>query len=151
MTTFALKTQQIRAIEGKRVKRILIGIVIAAAGVTAAVFARKDPPRPLLLRPRVTRTATSATTASSHSSGCPVRERHGRNPCRRQRDPGWYHDYPTSDIHLMKIINELTSVEPHIDGSNILSLDDPELMMHPIGPHSAASSSATRPPVPAPA
>jgi len=51
---------------------------------------------------------------------------------RRGRDPGWFHDYPTSDIHLMKIINDLTSVGPHIDGSNILSLDDPELMMHPI-------------------
>jgi hypothetical protein len=51
---------------------------------------------------------------------------------RRQRDPGWFHDYPTSDIHLMKIIDDLTSVAPHTDGSNILSLDDPELMMHPI-------------------
>jgi hypothetical protein len=51
---------------------------------------------------------------------------------RRGRDPGWYHDYPTADIHLMKIINDLTSAAPHVDGSNILSLDDPELMMHPI-------------------
>ena len=51
---------------------------------------------------------------------------------RRGRDPGWYHDYPTADIHMMKIINDLTSVTPHVDGSNILSLDDPELMMHPI-------------------
>ncbi|HVL66006.1 MAG TPA: DUF4159 domain-containing protein [Vicinamibacterales bacterium] len=44
----------------------------------------------------------------------------------------WAHDYPTADIHLMKIVNDLTTVGPHIDGSNIYSLDDPELMDHPI-------------------
>ena len=48
------------------------------------------------------------------------------------RELPWAHDYPTSDIHLMKIINELTSTAPHMDGSNIFSLDDPELMNHPI-------------------
>jgi hypothetical protein len=44
----------------------------------------------------------------------------------------WAHDYPTSDIHLMKILNELTSSSPRIDGSNVLSLDDPELFNYPI-------------------
>lgn len=51
---------------------------------------------------------------------------------RRGGGPPWFHDYPTSDIHLMKIINDLTSTAPHVDGSNIFSLDDPELMNHPI-------------------
>ena len=48
------------------------------------------------------------------------------------RELPWAHDYPTADIHLMKIIKDLTSTEPHVDGSNIYSLDDPELMNHPI-------------------
>ena len=47
-------------------------------------------------------------------------------------EPPWAHDYPTADIHLMKIINDLTSAAPHVDGSNIFSLDDPDLMKHPI-------------------
>ena len=41
------------------------------------------------------------------------------------RELPWAHDYPTADIHMMKIINELTSTAPHVDGSNIFSLDDP--------------------------
>jgi hypothetical protein len=48
------------------------------------------------------------------------------------REPAWAHDYPTADIHMMKIVNDLTTVGPHVDGSNIYSLDDPELMNHPI-------------------
>lgn len=48
------------------------------------------------------------------------------------RELPWAHDYPTSDIHMMKILDEITSVGPHVDGSNIYSLDDPELMNHPI-------------------
>ena len=48
------------------------------------------------------------------------------------REPPWAHDYPTADIHLMKIINELTTVAPHIDGSNIYGFDEPDLMKHPI-------------------
>ena len=48
------------------------------------------------------------------------------------REPAWAHDYPTADIHMMKIVNQLTTVGTHIDGSNIYSLDDPDLMNHPI-------------------
>jgi len=44
----------------------------------------------------------------------------------------WAHDYPTADIHLMKILNELTMTSARIDGSNVLSLDDPELFNYPI-------------------
>jgi hypothetical protein len=50
----------------------------------------------------------------------------------RRRDPGWYHDYPTADIHMMKILNEITIVRPRIDGSNIFGLADAELHSFPI-------------------
>jgi hypothetical protein len=48
------------------------------------------------------------------------------------REPGWMHDYPTADIHLMKIVTELTLGGPRTDGSNIFALDDPELFRYPI-------------------
>ena len=51
---------------------------------------------------------------------------------RRGFEPPWAHDYPTADTHLMKILSELTTVGPHTEGSNIYSLDDPDLMNHPI-------------------
>ena len=51
---------------------------------------------------------------------------------RRGRDAGWAHDYPTADIHMMKILNEITITRPRVDGSNVFSLDDPELHSYPI-------------------
>ncbi len=48
------------------------------------------------------------------------------------REPGWAHDYPTADIHMMRILKELTSLSPRTDGSNVLALDDPELFQYPI-------------------
>ena len=51
--------------------------------------------------------------------------------------PGWSHDYPRSDTHLMKIMREVTSMRPflqrgEITGGNILAMDDPELMKYPV-------------------
>ena len=48
------------------------------------------------------------------------------------REPPWAHDYPTADQHMMKIVSQLTTATPHVTGSNIYSLDDPDLMNHPI-------------------
>ena len=47
-------------------------------------------------------------------------------------EPPWMHDYPTSDTHMMKIINELTLIRPHTEASNVFTLDDPELHKYPI-------------------
>jgi hypothetical protein len=47
-------------------------------------------------------------------------------------EPGWAHDYPTADVHMMKILKELTVLTPRVDGSNVLGLDDPELFNYPI-------------------
>ena len=35
-------------------------------------------------------------------------------------------------MHFTKILNEITYVRPRLDGSNILTLDDPELFKYPI-------------------
>ena len=51
---------------------------------------------------------------------------------RRGGEPPWAHDYPTADIHMMKILHELTLARPRLDGSNVLSLADPALHSYPI-------------------
>ena len=77
-------------------------------------------------RRRTTTRSTSATTAGlafvrlRYAAGFGGFGRRGGG-----REPPWAHDYPTADIHMMKIVNELTTVGPHVDGSNIYSLDDP--------------------------
>jgi hypothetical protein len=44
----------------------------------------------------------------------------------------WDHDYPRAEQHLSQIVRELTSVDIRMDGSRILTLDDPELMKFPV-------------------
>ncbi len=46
--------------------------------------------------------------------------------------PPWSHDYPRGEMHFMKIMQEITLLKPRTDGSNILSLDDPELFNYPV-------------------
>ena len=49
-----------------------------------------------------------------------------------RREPPWAHDYPRADRHLMKILSEITLLRPHLDDSNIFTLDDPELHRYPV-------------------
>ncbi|MBI2536687.1 MAG: DUF4159 domain-containing protein [Gemmatimonadetes bacterium] len=51
---------------------------------------------------------------------------------RRGGDPGWFHDYPRAERHLMKLLSELTFIRPYLDGGNILTADDPELFKYPV-------------------
>jgi hypothetical protein len=44
----------------------------------------------------------------------------------------WNHDYPQADMHLPKILESLTALEPNLDVSNILDLEDPEIFKNPI-------------------
>jgi hypothetical protein len=48
------------------------------------------------------------------------------------RRSGWEFDYPTMERNLMSMVRELTTLQPHVDGSNIHTLDDPELLKHPV-------------------
>ena len=47
-------------------------------------------------------------------------------------DPKWSHDYPTAETHFAKIIVELSTIRPYMDGGNVFTLDDPELFKYPI-------------------
>lgn len=49
----------------------------------------------------------------------------------RFRDIKWAHDYPRSDEHFPKIVQEITSIETRTDASVIVGLDDPELFKFP--------------------
>jgi Domain of unknown function (DUF4159) len=47
-------------------------------------------------------------------------------------DLKWDHDYPTAENHFMKILDEITTIHPFLEGSNILSFEDPELFRYPV-------------------
>ena len=44
----------------------------------------------------------------------------------------WNHDYPRAEYHLAQILRELTNLDIRLDGSRVLTLDDPELFKYPI-------------------
>lgn len=44
----------------------------------------------------------------------------------------WDHDYPRAETHFGQILNEITMVRPYMEGSNIISIGDPELMKYPL-------------------
>jgi len=48
------------------------------------------------------------------------------------RGSGWRADYPTMEQNLSQMLKALTGIEPHINGSNVFTLDDPELHKFPI-------------------
>ena len=48
------------------------------------------------------------------------------------RYPGWSFDYPDMEQNLTLILNELTLLSTRSDGSNIMRMDDPELLKFPI-------------------
>jgi len=46
--------------------------------------------------------------------------------------PAWAHGYNSAERNLMKILNEVSYLGPHIEESNVLTLDDPELCKYPV-------------------
>lgn len=46
--------------------------------------------------------------------------------------PAWAHGYNLAEENLMKIMREVTGLRPHIEESNAIALDDPELMKYPV-------------------
>ncbi len=48
------------------------------------------------------------------------------------RDLKWDHDYPTSETHFMKILDEVSTMKPRLEGTNILSFADKELFEYPV-------------------
>src|SRR5262245_35769198 len=61
-----------------------------------------------------------------------VRLRYGGFEGGFRREPPWAHDYPRAERHFMRILQEITFLNPHLDESNIFALDDPELFSYPV-------------------
>jgi uncharacterized protein DUF4159 len=61
-----------------------------------------------------------------------VRLRYGPPIAYQTQRAEWSHDYPTGERNLMKIFNEITFLGPHVEETNILALDDPELFKYPL-------------------
>jgi hypothetical protein len=47
-------------------------------------------------------------------------------------EPPWHHDYNEAETHFTKLLINLTKIKAHTTKSNVLTLDDPELMKFPI-------------------
>ena len=48
------------------------------------------------------------------------------------RRSGWEFDYPEMERNLMTVLKEISLLRPHVEGSNIHTFDDPELMKYPV-------------------
>ncbi len=46
--------------------------------------------------------------------------------------PAWAHGYPRAERNLMKIMNEVSDLQPRLEESVIENLDDPELFKYPL-------------------
>ena len=49
----------------------------------------------------------------------------------RGRNPGWRHDYPRAEIHLLKILGEVTNISTTPESYVVVQLHDPDLMKYP--------------------
>jgi uncharacterized protein DUF4159 len=46
--------------------------------------------------------------------------------------PAWAHGYPRAEQNLMRIVDAMTALHPHVDEGGVFSLDDPDLATYPI-------------------
>jgi len=46
--------------------------------------------------------------------------------------PAWAHGYSHAEENLMKITHEVTLINGHLDGSNVIAIDAPELFRYPV-------------------
>jgi hypothetical protein len=46
--------------------------------------------------------------------------------------PSWVHGFPIAEQNLMRIMTDMTYLNPHVDDINVLTLDDPQLFKYPI-------------------
>jgi hypothetical protein len=46
--------------------------------------------------------------------------------------PAWSHGYPTAEQNMMRILKAVSSLNPHVDEVNSLSLEDPEIFKYPL-------------------
>lgn len=50
----------------------------------------------------------------------------------RRGDAPWAHDYPDGEANFLKILTAVTNVPANLDGTNVLSFEDPEMFRYPV-------------------
>ena len=50
----------------------------------------------------------------------------------RRGGSSWSHDYPRADLHLSRLVSELTTMNVETAGTNVLEIGDPEMFRHPM-------------------
>lgn len=53
-------------------------------------------------------------------------------PWNGMRQPAWSHDYPSGEVHFMKILTAVSNVPAHVEETNILDFGDPEMFKYPV-------------------
>jgi hypothetical protein len=51
---------------------------------------------------------------------------------RRGGGAPWAHDYPDGEINFLKILTAVSNVPANLDGTNVLTFDDPEMFRYPV-------------------
>ena len=46
--------------------------------------------------------------------------------------PAWSHGYPSAEQNLMRIMNSVSTLDPHVEDVNTLALDDPAIFSYPV-------------------
>jgi hypothetical protein len=49
-----------------------------------------------------------------------------------REDRKWDHDFPRAEHNFARILAEVSSVRPYMEGGNVLALDDPDLFKYPL-------------------
>src|SRR5688500_20068108 len=52
--------------------------------------------------------------------------------CTEHGRSGWEFDYPQMERNLMTLLDEITTIDAHREGSNVHTLDDPALLAYPV-------------------
>ena len=50
----------------------------------------------------------------------------------RGRGAPWAHDFPYADNNFVRILDEVSLVQPHIEGTNVIPADNPDLHRYPV-------------------
>src|SRR5260221_3519951 len=118
--------------EGPVVRRTgAIVLVLLAAGVSTAVAQRRGgfPGGGYGMRGRREPIEPNAPYDGQFTF---VRMRYGPDYGYAAQSLPWSHDYPAGERHFMKIVNELSTLNPKTEHTNILTLDDPAIFHYPV-------------------
>ena len=108
-------------------KRGFAALALASAAVAATAYAQSP-----ILRYGNARGPAIQPNVEYTGQFTFVRLRYGPPIAFQSQRVPWSHDYPSGEQHFMRIMNDVTYLKPRIMESNVMALDDPELMHYPV-------------------